>query len=88
MAIPIFQFIPPYISYFYYSFQKYLSGAYFKTGTMGDLNIHWNEWHADAEAPILRPREAKRWTMTHWKRPGCWETLKAKEEEGGGRWDG
>ena len=41
MAIPISQFIPPYITYFYYSFQKYLSDAYFKTGTMGDLNIHW-----------------------------------------------
>ena len=27
-------------------------------------------------------------TWTHWKRPWCWERLKAKGEEGGRGWDG
>ena len=26
--------------------------------------------------------------LTHWKRPWCWERLKAKEEGGGRGWDG
>ena len=26
--------------------------------------------------------------LTHWKRPWCWERLKAKGEEGGREWDG
>ena len=26
--------------------------------------------------------------LTHWKRPWCWKTLKAKGEEGGRGWDG
>ena len=26
--------------------------------------------------------------LTHWKRPWCWERLKAKEVEGGRGWDG
>ena len=26
--------------------------------------------------------------LTHWKRPWCWERLKAKGEEGGRGWDG
>ena len=38
---------------------------------------------ADAEAPILRPTDMKRWlTEKDW----CWERLKAKEEGGRG-WD-
>ena len=28
------------------------------------------------------------WRATHWKRPWCWERLKAEGEEGNGRWDG
>ena len=35
-----------------------------------------------AETPILWPPDA-----THWKRPWCWERLKAKGEEGGRGWD-
>ena len=27
------------------------------------------------------------WTPTHWKRPWCWERLKAKGKEGGKAWD-
>ena len=41
---------------------------------------------AKAEAPVLRPPDAK--SLTHWKRPWCWEVLKAKDEEGGRGWDG
>ena len=26
--------------------------------------------------------------LTHWKRPWCWERLRAREEGGNGRWDG
>ena len=40
---------------------------------------------AEAETPILWPPDAKNWTP--WKRPWCWERLKAGE--GGNRgWDG
>ena len=39
---------------------------------------------AEAEAPVIWPPDME---TTHWKRPWCWEKLKAKE--GGGRgWDG
>ena len=38
----------------------------------------------DAEAPTLWSPEE----MTHWKRPWCWERLKAKGEEGGRGRDG
>ena len=41
---------------------------------------------AEAEAPVLRPPDAK--SLTHRKRPWCWEILKAKDEEGGRGWDG
>ena len=41
---------------------------------------------AEGEAPILRPPDAK--SLTHLKRPWCWEILKAKEEEGSRGWDG
>ena len=38
---------------------------------------------AEAETPILRPPD-----MTHWKRPWCWERLKAKGEGSCREWDG
>ena len=38
---------------------------------------------AKAEAPVLWPPDGKE--PSHWKRPWCWERLKAKGEEGG-RW--
>ena len=40
---------------------------------------------AEAEAPILWPPDVNRW---HWKRPWCWERLKAEGEEGNRGWDG
>ena len=39
---------------------------------------------ADAETPILWPPDVKE--GTHWKRPWCWERLKAKGEGGSSRW--
>ena len=41
---------------------------------------------AEAETPILWPPDAKNWT--HWKRPWCWERLKAGEgdDRGWGGW--
>ena len=39
---------------------------------------------AEAEAPILRPSEEP----THWKRPWCWERLKAGGEGSDRGWDG
>ena len=38
----------------------------------------------DDEAPILQPPDVKSW---HWKRPWCWERLKAGGEGGDRRWD-
>ena len=47
---------------------------------------------AKAEALILWLPDAKSWLTgkdpTHWKRPWCWERLKAKGEEGSRRWNG
>ena len=40
---------------------------------------------AEAEAPILWPPDPE---PTHWKRPWCWERLRAGEEEGDREWDG
>ena len=33
----------------------------------------------DAETPVLWPPDVKS-QLTHWKRPRCWERLKAKGE--------
>ena len=40
----------------------------------------------DAEAPILCPRDVK--SQLHWKRPWCWERLKAGREGDERGWDG
>ena len=40
---------------------------------------------AEAETPILWPPDAKNW---HWKRPWCWERLKAGGEGDDRGWDG
>ena len=40
----------------------------------------------DAEAPILWPPDAK--ALTHWKRPWCWERLRAGGEGDDRGWDG
>ena len=41
---------------------------------------------AEAETPILWPPDVKNW-VSHWKRPWCWERLKAGGE-GDDRWQG
>ena len=41
---------------------------------------------AEGEAPILWPPDVK--SQTHWKRPWCWERLKAGGEGGDRGWDG
>ena len=40
---------------------------------------------AEARALILQPPDTE---LTHWKRPWCWEKLKAEGEGGGRGWDG
>ena len=49
-----------------------------------NLEYSFGRTDAEAEAPILWPPDAKSWL---WKRPWCWERLKA-EEEGDRGWDG
>ena len=54
--------------------------------------------NAEAEAPILWQPDVKNWLtgkdpdaceeLTHWKRPWCWERLKAGGEEDDRGWDG
>ena len=41
---------------------------------------------AEAETPILWPPDAKSWL--HWKRPWCWERLRAGGEGDDRGWDG
>ena len=40
---------------------------------------------AEAESPILWPPDTE---LAHWKRPWCWERLRAGGEGGNRRWDG
>ena len=49
------------------------------------LNIYWNSycWSWGSSPLATWCKE-----LTHWKRPWCWERLKAKGEEGGRGWDG
>ena len=56
------------------------------------VNPKWNQpWiitgKTDAEALILLPPDAKS-RLTHWKRPFCWERLRAGRERGERGWDG
>ena len=44
---------------------------------------HWAT--SPAETPILWPPHAE---LTHWKRPWCWERLKARGEGDDREWDG
>ena len=48
-------------------------------GNQSWIFIGWTD--AEAEAPILWPPDVNE-EPTHWKRPRCWERLKAGEEEG------
>ena len=49
------------------------------------LNIHWKDscwsWSANTLATWCKK-------LTHWKRPWCWERLRARGEGGNRRWDG
>ena len=42
------------------------------------LNIHWKDWCWSSNTLATWCKE-----LTHWKRPWCWERIKAKGEEGG-----
>ena len=49
------------------------------------LNIHWKDWCQSWSSNTL----ATWWEeLTHWKRPWCWERLKAGEEGNDRGWDG
>ena len=54
-------------------------------GNQSWIFIAWTD--AEAEALILWPPDVNE-EPTHWKRPQCWERLKAGEEEGDRWWDG
>ena len=49
------------------------------------LNIHWKDrswsWNSNVLAPWCEE-------LTHWRRPWCWERLKARGEGDNRRWDG
>ena len=49
------------------------------------LNIHWKDWCWSWNSNTLAT-----WCeeLTHWKRPWCWERLKAGGEGDDRRWDG
>ena len=47
------------------------------------LNIHWKDWSWSSNTLSTWWEEA-----SHWKRPWCWERLKAKGEAGSRGWDG
>ena len=49
------------------------------------LNIHWKDF--DTEAEVLIGLATWCEEPTHWERPWCWETLKAKGEGGNRGWD-
>ena len=50
-----------------------------------DLNIHWKDWCLSWNSNTLAT-----WCeeLTYWKRPWCWERLKAGGEGDGKGWDG
>ena len=49
------------------------------------LNIHWKDWFWSWDSNTLAT-----WCkeLTHWKRPWCWERLRAGGEGDDRRWDG
>ena len=49
------------------------------------LNIHWKDWCWSWSSNTLATLGGK---LSHWKRPWCWERLKAGGEEYDGGWDG
>ena len=48
------------------------------------LNIHWKDWCWSWNSNTLTTRCKQ---LTHWKRPWCWEGLKAGVEGDDRRWD-
>ena len=46
------------------------------------LNIHWKDWYWNSNPLATSCHE-----LTHWKRPWCWERLKAGEEGDNRGWD-
>ena len=49
------------------------------------LNIHWKDWCWSWNSSVLATWYKE---LTHWKRPWCWESLKAGREGDNRRWDG
>ena len=49
------------------------------------LNIHWKDWYWSWSYNTLATWRKE---LTHWKRPWCWERLKAEGEGGDRGWDG
>ena len=47
-----------------------------------NLNIHWKDWSWSSNTLATWCKE-----MTHYKRPWCWERLKAGGKEGSRGWD-
>ena len=56
-----------------------------KSSSKSTLNIHWKNWcwSWSSNALVTWCKE-----LTHWKRPWCWERLKAGGEGGDREWDG
>ena len=54
-------------------------------GNQSWLNVHWKDWCWSTTSSTLAT-----WCeeLTHWKRPWCWERLKAGEEGDDRGWDG
>ena len=50
-----------------------------------EMNIHWKDWYRSWNSNTLAT-----WCkeLTHWKRPWCWERLKAGGEGDDRAWDG
>ena len=49
------------------------------------LNTHWKDWCWSWKPNILATWGEE---LTYWKRPWCWERLRATGEEGNRGWDG
>ena len=49
------------------------------------LNIHWKEWYWSWSSNTWATWHEK---PSHWKRPCCWERLRARGEGGDREWDG
>ena len=47
------------------------------------LNTHWMDWFWSSNTLATSCEE-----LPHWKRPWCWDILKARVERGGKGWDG